>query len=687
MRLTAIQATDLFSFDDLSLTVRPHLTVVVGPNGAGKTNVIRALQLARLAVAFAAEQSQDALRRLAVFAAAKRAAAASGGRTTVTLGVELDSDAERRLICGFVRAATVSGLAQEAASREVTAPVLRWIDDQITEETLAPLLSGELVVDLPRYANEPWEVAYRFAFEQTTYMVDLTGGIGGIRLQRDGRRDGLQSASIGSRVGLRADAVDQAQPFSLGRALPQAGQLTGFSVDPYSAQPLPDALQGFYASIGMGARAARPRMYGLASVLSPLLRRGVTILSEARLPPKASFPAGTETDEDRSALPLRLFELKNGDVDARQRFEAIRALYAELVGGPAFDLTASHEVPAGEPPGDSELRVTLVAPSPGRDIPIQFAGMGAWEAVALSTVLADRKDRVLVLDEPAVNLHPGAQRRLLAGLLQAEAEQSIVVTHSPYLVPSGSRAQLSQIVRIDRTAGVSRIHHLEHDQDDVRSTWVKELGASSDARAMLFAAGVILLEGGTELGALGVWFGRCATAQRCGSPEQLNVSLVDVGGDRNFRTYIEICHRFGIPWAVVCDGAALDPSRAKAEQVLRQVVAAGAGDEGFSSWLGGASAVSFEEVRGQAAHRGIFTLARGPAKDEESFEAFLRRIDPAVLEEAQHAEPDSKPRRGRRLAEQVECPREIDQLYENLLSRFGLCPHESSLWAGAVVSP
>ena len=677
MRLTTIQATDLFSFDKLSLTVGPHLTVVVGPNGAGKTNVIRALQLAQLAVAFAADQRQATLLQLAVFGSARRAAAAPGGRTSVTIGIEFDSADEHRSIGGFVRAAVVSGLARDDASRQVTTPVLRWIDEQITDDALAPLLSGVLVVEVPRSADDRWEVTYRFSLDEATYAVDLTGGLGGIRLEGDARRDGLQSASIGSRVGLRADLADGAPAFSLAQALPEAGQLTLFSVEPYSAQPLPDALWKFYASVGADIRAGAPRLYGLASVLDPMLRRGVAILPEVRLPPRTSFPAGAETDDDRSVLPFHLFELKNGDADARRRFEAVRAMYTELVGGSTFDLTASHEA-AREEAADSALRVNLVLPAGARDIPIAFAGMGAWEAVALSAVLADRTDRVVVLDEPAVNLHPVAQRRLLGRLLQAEPEQSIVVTHSPYLVPAGSHAQLAQVVRIDQTADVSRVHRLEHDVGGARSTWVKELADSSDTRAMLFAAGTILLEGDTELGALSVWFGRCATADRCGSPEQLNVSLVNVGGDRNFRTFIEICRRFGIPWAAVCDGAALDVSRAHDEQVLRQADAAGAGDGVLREWLRHASAATFEGARGEAERLGIFTLASGPTRDEESFESFLRRIAPVALEDARKAEPKSKPRQGRRVAEQIACPEEVDELYAKLLRRLGLCEREST---------
>ena len=681
MRLTTIRARDFLSFDELSLALAPELTVIVGPNGAGKSNVIRALQLVRLAVAFAADQDPPALQRLAVFAAARRAAAAPDGRTTVALGVELDSGDERGLVGDFVRAAAVSGLARESGGRQVTGEVLRWIDDQIRDDALGSLLTGELIVEVPRDPDDGWEVVYQFAVDETTFAVDLTGGLGAIRDARDDRRDGLQYMSIGGRLGLRADAVDQAKPFSVAKVLPELRQLTGLSVEPYSGQSLPEALRRFNVSVGAAARAGLPRSYGLASVLSSVLQRGITILSEARLPPRSLFPAtGASGDDDRSWLPLRLFEFKNGNANARQRFEAVRATYAELVSGPSFDLTAAREA-QGEQPGGPALRINLVLPGPPRDIPIEFAGMGAWEAVALSTVLADRQGGALALDEPAVNLHPVAQRRLLTRL-QADAGQSIVVTHSPYLVPAGSRAQLAQIVRIDRTADVSRVHRLEHDVDDARSSWVKELADSADTRALLFAAGVILLEGDTELGALTLWFGRCAIADQCGSPEQLNVSLVNVGGDRNFRTFIEICRLFNIPWAAICDGAALDASRAKTEQVLRQLVAAGAGDELLVAWLDGDPVANFQETRNKAEHWGIFTLARGPAKGEEGFEAFLELVARDALKGARQAEPDSKPRQGRWLAEQIECPPEVDELYAKLLRRLRMCERGSSTTAG-----
>ena len=43
MHLTALELTDFRSYRQLSLPVRPGITVMVGPNGQGKTNIVEAL--------------------------------------------------------------------------------------------------------------------------------------------------------------------------------------------------------------------------------------------------------------------------------------------------------------------------------------------------------------------------------------------------------------------------------------------------------------------------------------------------------------------------------------------------------------------------------------------------------------------------------------------------------------------
>ena len=76
MRLTSVEARELFSFDRLQLDL-PQTLVVVGQNGARKTNLLRLLQVVAAAIDRAATFSQDAYQALVRFAGSRRLAADS----------------------------------------------------------------------------------------------------------------------------------------------------------------------------------------------------------------------------------------------------------------------------------------------------------------------------------------------------------------------------------------------------------------------------------------------------------------------------------------------------------------------------------------------------------------------------------------------------------------------------------
>jgi len=82
------------------------------------------------------------------------------------------------------------------------------------------------------------------------------------------------------------------------------------------------------------------------------------------------------------------------------------------------------------------------------EVPIEFAGAGAWEALILASVLCEQAASVVLLDEPAVALHPSLQRGLAAHLQEADP-QFLVISHSAELLPLRPAADV-QLVRLDR---------------------------------------------------------------------------------------------------------------------------------------------------------------------------------------------------------------------------------------------
>lgn len=100
--------------------------------------------------------------------------------------------------------------------------------------------------------------------------------------------------------------------------------------------------------------------------------------------------------------------------------------------------------------------------------------------------------------------------------------------------------------------------------------WMQKL-LLTDVRALLFASGVVLCEGATELGALGQWWKDGAAG--FSDPGSANITMIDVGGDSSFGGYINYLEAFGIPWAVVADGPAIKPQSKLGKQLTNMRLA------------------------------------------------------------------------------------------------------------------
>src|SRR5450759_217579 len=127
MRVTGIQACELFSFDVLRLADLPQTLVVVGPNGAGKTNVLRLLQVAVTGLDRAALFSDEAYRALVRFAASRRVGAVSAEISAVRLGIALTEPWERGLLTCFMRAAIASAFLKGTATNADVSGTVGWV--------------------------------------------------------------------------------------------------------------------------------------------------------------------------------------------------------------------------------------------------------------------------------------------------------------------------------------------------------------------------------------------------------------------------------------------------------------------------------------------------------------------------------------------------------------------------------
>jgi hypothetical protein len=433
------------------------------------------------------------------------------------------------------------------------------------------------------------------------------------------------------------------------------------------------------------------------------------------------------------ALPLRLLALKNGTPVERERYRRIQQRFAELApgrtvevqfratelpasspaagGGASVGVTAStpwspatealNFVPAGmapntsEPPASPELGAevnVLVGEDSHRgdedsaELPIFLVGAGSWEALVVAEAVTDDEDRVVLLDEPALNLHPTWQHVLRSQLVAASG-QTILITHSPHLVPMANESDLHRLVRLDAPNGATRVHHLPRRIDrKAASRITKEFDLSSDARALLFARGAILTEGQTELGVLPTWFSQAAAQQARPTPGQLDLAFYSVDSDTHFTPLLTVLHGLGVPWVVICDGAIFDVDKRADSHIFRQVLGACVQAPDLADFVRrrvargamgvrGMTAQVFDEERDLGRRYGIYTLAVGwttadtdaGTSGDESFEVFLDSVAPGARDKARAEVGDSKVRQGRWMAENVPCPDAVADLYASLI--------------------
>ncbi len=747
MRVNALHVENLLTFERFELDLNGKTNVVVGPNGAGKSNIVRIVDLACKGIDWAASSEraspfvQAAEQVLRSFAAAHHHGSAPEHIASVRLEVEFTTSDELEGLGTFIRAAVLCTLLDELGRDPQTAvTVSGWVDAEITNDRLASLFSGTIVLEHSGMSQHPWDVSYEFQHGSERYRWLLAN------------RGFMQSIVPASSPLARLASSTHKQLKEVLFQIPQSAQ------QPINLpSPLPsfdfvtlcpsgaDALTSIMIRTGTGSfstelppcrratellgipdeRSVGQRQFSLAHVLSILLGDGIITVGEqfrglgvGGTPPQQAGPYDWEVlvSPVRSRapwlLPLRLFELKNGTPAQRQRFEAVQRKFTELAPGrradvkfQAFDLGAVNPTTIGAgqvvvfgqqaeqqepPPPHPGAAITVVidrTSDDGRhpnDLPIQLHGGGTWESLVVAEALVESENRLVILDEPALTLHPTWQRVVRVAIQEAPGT-CLIVTHSANLVPVETTDDLSRIIRIENESGSSQAHRLPTLSEDDAKRITREFALSTDAVSLLFARGVVLLEGETEQGALPEWFDRFEESE-LPTPGELDLAFYSVGGDSNFRILLTVLHSLAIPWVLVCDGAAFDVTKRvkRFPHVFEQVSTACGGIPDLRQFLDSLDPDPSQRVMDEDAFNqqkelgrshGVFTLARGwttanketGTVNDESFEVFVESVAPGKLGEAKDAVGESKVRKGLWLGEHVPCPSEVHELYKGVV--------------------
>ncbi len=395
----------------------------------------------------------------------------------------------------------------------------------------------------------------------------------------------------------------------------------------------------------------------------------------------------TEWDEpsssllDGSGLALYLFRLKNGSKSEREGFGQICNKFLKLTSGRQLDVqlknvfeytdssTTFQEplarprfkpiqrntiVPARQSKATLHLEI-LTTDQQGREFPISRSGAGILELVFLCTVLAVPKSHVVLLDEPGVHVHASIQRQL-AQLFEQAGAQIFVVTHSPYLISSKT---LKNTRRIHMDDGYSKVNSAFQPSNNQNNRLRFEQAFEHDQKRAnaLFSDLVILVDGESEYYALPIWFKKyldkkneTVDSQKIGTLfEDFNVTLLQVGGKKNYPSYLRFVNAFDVKWMVLCDGDSLSTT----DNIVKQLKEFG---------IDISDCACFHTTKQELWTKDVFVLGQN---EQDNFESIVE-VEP-FLNQAKEKFGKSKARQAQWIAEQTECPETLIEFFDRIL--------------------
>jgi AAA15 family ATPase/GTPase len=198
-------------------------------------------------------------------------------------------------------------------------------------------------------------------------------------------------------------------------------------------------------------------------------------------------------------LPRFLYRLKNSsDKTDRTRYSGIHSKFKDICDL-EFDIGIKSNVVLEDGQAKNET-VNIYLDDGEKEVPLKMASAGAFELLLLLSSTIGIKDSVILLDEPALNLHPNMQRKLL-GILKSNSEENdnqlFIITHSPYLITVDSIKSMWRVYLAENNdSAIFKI--TDRLGDGLRDRQAEFQFNNVEIRSLLFSHGVLFVEGPTD---------------------------------------------------------------------------------------------------------------------------------------------------------------------------------------------
>lgn len=292
------------------------------------------------------------------------------------------------------------------------------------------------------------------------------------------------------------------------------------------------------------------------------------------------------TDLSGGELPSVLFRLKNStSPKERSRYSKILGAFKQITGSSEFDVgirtrllstQAINELTVIDPSrfavrgdigsvslqGEEGIKFLGIRTKEGEMIqyelvtqvvdgdmavPLDFAAAGLFESLILLVALLGHERKVILLDEPALNLHPILQKRFLELVKQAISNnnQIAMITHSPYFI------DYNVVAKTDATISTNLLYVRKQRNSSVilmPDNIELNLKPHLFRPEIFFSRCNIIVEGAADLATLAA-----ISEGYDGILGRHDIALIDTWGKGGVKKYLPLLNSYKIPFVAMVD--------------------------------------------------------------------------------------------------------------------------------------
>ena len=190
--------------------------------------------------------------------------------------------------------------------------------------------------------------------------------------------------------------------------------------------------------------------------------------------------------------------------------------------------------------------ISIYVTKNNHQVDIEYAAAGYFETLLIVFLITGIENKLIFLDEPALNLHPTKQKEIFESIIEcSNNNQVFLITHSPYFV---DYRYLNNVTRFALEDTGTTAYKLKFEDTSTGNWFNKELINNPKFASLLFANKVLLVEGNDEEAGLPIWLKKLGL-----NIEEKNIQVINIIGDNRYDKYANLLSDFKIPYKFVGD--------------------------------------------------------------------------------------------------------------------------------------